>query len=275
MSELVFTAGERATLDLRDSAGDVTVKDWDGPTIKVESPATPYVLREQDKFRLRLPEGGVVSLPIGLPAEVLVPAAVRVRVTRAGGETDVRPVAGEAAGAARSSGGDAAPRDFAEFADVMADYGKRIFRDVARSVRSSGTDVSDDLARKLEEAAERIDESARRAAERVQREVERVQREVERQDVHVRRVAGHVEARARHVAERAARHAERHAERAAHHAERGARRGRWWFNEQMGETPSSPNPPATEAERLAIMQMLRDGKINAEQASTLLDALGG
>jgi hypothetical protein len=288
MSELVFTAGERATLDLRDSAGDVTVKDWDGPTIKVEAPATPYVLREQDTFRLRLPEGGVVSLPIGLPAEVLVPAAVRVRVTRAGGETDVRPVTGDSAGAARSSGEDAAPRDFTEFADVMADYGKRIFRDVARSVRSSGTGVSDDVARKLEEAAERIDESARRAAERVQREVDRIQREVGRQDVHVRRAAEHVESRARHVAERAARHAERHAERVARHAERavsrtersverGARRGRWWFNEAMGQASSSATtgPRATEAERLAIMEMLRDGKVSAEQAATLLDALGG
>jgi hypothetical protein len=34
-------------------------------------------------------------------------------------------------------------------------------------------------------------------------------------------------------------------------------------------------PRATEEERLAIMQMLRDGKITAEQAATLLDALGG
>src|SRR5688572_19600731 len=126
MSELVFTAGERATLDLRDSAGDVTVKDWDGPTIKVESPAAPYVLREQDTFRLRLPEGGVVSLPIGLPAEVLVPATVRVRVTRAGGETDVRPVESgkSAAGSAGDPTGDA-PREFTDFADMMADYGKR------------------------------------------------------------------------------------------------------------------------------------------------------
>ena len=291
MTELVFTAGERAILDLRDSAGSVTVKDWDGPTIKVEAPATPYVLREQDTFRLRLSEGGVISLPIGLPAEVLVPASVRVRVTRAGGETEVRPTTAESADVGeRASRPGEAPRDFTEFADVMADYGKRIFRDVARSVRGSGTGVSDDVARKLEEAAERIDESARRAAERVQHEVERIQREVERQDVHVRRAAEHVEARARHVAERAAHHAERHAERASRHAERavsraersverGARRGRWWFNERMDEwsgTPrTAPEPRVSAAERIAIMEMLRDGKISAQQAATLLDALGG
>ena len=42
---------------------------------------------------------------------------------------------------------------------------------------------------------------------------------------------------------------------------------------------SAPNPEtkprATESERLTIMQMLRVGKISAQQAATLLDALGG
>src|SRR5512132_2561672 len=128
MTELVFTAGERATLDLRDSSGQVTIKDWDGATIKVEAPATPYVLREQDTFRMRLPEGAVVSLPIGLPAEVIAPPAVRLRVTRAGGETEVRsvPAGASSASSAGSPPSPDGPRDFAEFADVMADYGKRI-----------------------------------------------------------------------------------------------------------------------------------------------------
>ena len=263
MTELVFTAGERAILDLRDSAGDVTVKDWDGPTIKVEAPATPYVLREQDTFRLRLSEGGVISLPIGLPAEVLAPGAVRVRVTRAGGETEVRAASpgGSASGAGRPSG--AAP-DFTDLADAVADHGKRIFREVARTVRSSGTGVSDDVARKLEEAAERLDETARRAAERAVRHAER----------HAERAVPNVE---RH-AERATRHAER----AGQRVERGARRGRWWFTERMDEwgaggagTARTQAPRASESERLTIMQMLRDGKISAEQAATLLDALGG
>lgn len=288
MDELVFTAGERAVLDLRDSAGEVMIKDWDGPTIKVEARATPYVLREQDTFRLRLPEGGVISLPIGLPAEVLAPMAVRVRVTRAGGETEVRPAPAGTDGRAPSGDGPATPpRDFTEFADLMADYGKRIFKDVARTVRSSGTDVSGDVARKLEEAAERIDETARRAAERIQREVERTVAATERYEGHGRRAAEHAEARARSVAEKVAHHAEKHAERAARHveraahrAERGVKRGRWWFTEHMDEwaapRATRPEPPrASEAERLAIMQMLRDGKVSVEQAATLLDALGG
>lgn len=283
MSELVYTAGERATLDLRDSSGEVVVKDWDGATIKIEAPATPHVLRDQDNFRLRLPEGGTISLPIGLPAEVISSGSVRLKVTRAGGETAVRAEAPSGKGERAAAAG--APRDFTEFADVMADYGKRIFRDVARSVRASGTTKSDDFARKIEEAAERIDEKARQAAERLQREVERAVASAERYEDHGRRAAAHAEERARRVAEKVARHAERHAERAAHraerHAERAARRGRWWFNERYDDTDegprgaAEPRPKASEAERLAIMQMLRDGKISADQAATLLDALGG
>ncbi len=283
---LVFSAGERATLDLRDSAGEVTIKDWDGATIKVEAPATPYVLREQDVFRMRLPEGGAISLPIGLPVEVAAPGAVRLRVTRAGGQTDVRAVAATSVGdgASRDSAGPTTPpRDFTEFAEVMADYGKRIARDVARSVRSSGIGGSDDMARKLEEVAERIDEKARQAAERLQREVERTVAHAERYETHGRRAAAHAEERARRVAERVARHAQRHAERhagrEARRAERGARRGRWWFAERPGDVPGGerpqPTPSATSAERMTIMQMLQDGKITADQAARLLDALGG
>lgn len=282
MTDLTFTVGERVTLDLRDCRGDITLRDWDGATLKVtaEPESQPYVLREQDMFRIRLSAGGMVSLPIGLPAEVRVPDVVRLRVQRAGGETDVRPVTG--AGSRGDSDGDTGsrdgdePRDFAEFADRMSDYSRRIFQDVARAVRSNGAGASDDMARKLEEAAERIDETARRAAERVQREVERTVAKAERYEEHGRRAAQHAEERARRVAERVARHTQREAERAGRRA-----RGRWWFTEaaegwaRTGGAGETERRRATEEERLTIMQMLRDGKISAEQAAQLLDALGG
>ena len=294
MTELVFTAGERVTLDLRDSTGQITIKDWDGATIKVEAPATPYVLREQDTFRMRLPEGGTISLPLGREAEVIAPERVRLRVTRAGGETEVRAAPAGSSSAATSGPSGAPPRDFTEFADVMADYGKRIMGDIARSVRASGTGVSDDVARKLEEAAEKIEEKARQAAERLQREVERTVASAERHESHGRRTASHVGEQARRVAERVARHAERHAEREAHRAERvarhvervveraatrGTRRNRWWFAEESdqpgGARRPADEPKASQDERLAIMKMLSEGKINADQAARLLDALGG
>ena len=292
MTELTFTAGTRATLDLRGSVGEVSIMDWDGATIKlnVEAQTAPYVLREGDTFRIKLAQGGTISLPLGLPVEVTAPPAVRVRVQRAGGETEVRsaPAAGSEATA---SGGEEAPRDFTAFADVMSDYGKRIFDDVAKAVRASGAGVSEDVARRLEEASGKIDETARRAAERIQREVERTVSQAEKYESHGRHPAERMEEKAKHVAERVARHAERQAEREAHRAERfaahvgrRASRGRGWFAERMNDwaecavqsgKPAAEQPKATEQERLTIIQMLRDGKISAEQASQLLDALDG
>lgn len=273
MTELTFTVGERATLDLRDSAGEVTIKDWDGATLKVEAGAgSPYVLREGDTFRLKLPEGGTVSLPIGLPVEVTAPASIRLRVTRAGGETDVRAVP------ERDDAGAGPVRDFSEFAEVMSEQGRRVVEEVARAVRASGSGVSEEVARKLDHAADKIDETARRAAERIQRELERTVSVAERYEEHGRRAAHHAEERLRRMNERLQR-------RAAREAERGARRashGRSWLAERLEEwaeaqsrRPSAPQQGATEAERLAVLQMLREGKISAEQAAHLLDALGG
>src|SRR6266508_4072856 len=87
MTESTFSAGQRAVFDLQDSSGTITIKDGDsdgdGPTIRIaaEGEQTPFVLREGDTFRVRMP-GGTVALPAGLPAEVSVPPAVQLRVER-------------------------------------------------------------------------------------------------------------------------------------------------------------------------------------------------
>ena len=86
--------------------------------------------------------------------------------------------------------------------------------------------------------------------------------------------------RAQEAAERARRQAERATERAKMRAERTARkhehRGhgmRWTWS-----PPQSPPPPAepvSDAERMAILQMVQDKKITADQAAQLLSALEG
>ena len=270
MTELTFTAGARATLDLRDSTGEVEIKDWDGATIKIASATEtpPFVLKDQDTFRIRLDGGGAVSLPLGLPAEVVAPAAVQLKVTRAGGETTVRAAPGEAQ--APDGLPKDAPVDVAAFADMVSEHGRRIFAEVTRAVRTGGAGVSEEVARRMEEAAERIDEQARRVAERVQREVERTLHAVE-----------HADDRARRRAERVEEHARRAAERTAERAQRAAARGRWWFTEKLDEWAAGQGGAraarpagATQAERLAVLQMLQEGKITSEQAAKLLDALG-
>ena len=91
--------------------------------------------------------------------------------------------------------------------------------------------------------------------------------------------------RAAKRAEEAARRAERLAERHARHGKHGLIVGRWNWDLKGGpKPPAPPAPPAlparpsepvTEGERMAILKMLADKKITAEQAEQLLAALEG
>ena len=86
--------------------------------------------------------------------------------------------------------------------------------------------------------------------------------------------------RAREAAERARRQAERSTERARVRAERAGRRHaqygpgvRW-----TGVPPQPLRPPAepiSDAERMAILKMVQDKKITADEAARLLAALEG
>lgn len=84
-------------------------------------------------------------------------------------------------------------------------------------------------------------------------------------------------------AEAHAHRAEEHAQRLAEKAEAHAARMRGWQAKWSTPQPGSPTPPrqekmspeALEGERLAILKMLAEGKINTEQAESLLTALEG
>ena len=250
MTELTFSAGQRVTLDLRDCRGDVRVEDGDPETVKVTTAdaAAPFVLRDGDTFRIRLGAGGAVAVPPEVPLEVIVPAAVRLRLARRG-ETEVirqEPAgAAGAAGAAGTAGGreDPLPVDLSEFVRTMSEQTRRIFDQMTEKVRQGGfdaTEATDEVARRLDEAAERIDEQVQRVAARVEREVEKAfgvaERASRRAGDQQRHSAGRqqqAEERARHHAERAAARAARMGERAGERSERRAGRGRWWFTDKL------------------------------------------
>jgi hypothetical protein len=86
--------------------------------------------------------------------------------------------------------------------------------------------------------------------------------------------------------EQASRRAARQAEDAARRVERGARRaeqriranvnvGRWNWDLTPKGVPLPPGEPVREEERLAILKMLQDKKITADEAEKLLSALEG
>jgi hypothetical protein len=85
-------------------------------------------------------------------------------------------------------------------------------------------------------------------------------------------------ARAAKRAEEAARRVERHAERHARRWRGNVKVGRW--NWEMGPRgvpapPTPPSEPVAEEERMAVLKMLAEKKITAEQAEQLLNALEG
>lgn len=86
-------------------------------------------------------------------------------------------------------------------------------------------------------------------------------------------------ARATKRADEAVRRAERHAARHAGHAKRGLVIGRWtWDFKGAPKPPTPPEPPSepvSEEERMAILKMLAEKKITAQQAEELLNALDG
>jgi len=107
---------------------------------------------------------------------------------------------------------------------------------------------------------------------------ERISRQV---DQATARAAKRVEEAGRR-AEEAGRRAERHAARHARHAKSGLIVGRWNWDFKNGprppRPPMPPEPPAepvSDAERMAILKMLADNKISAQQAEELLNALDG
>ena len=94
----------------------------------------------------------------------------------------------------------------------------------------------------------------------------------------ISRQVGQATARAAKRAEEAARRVERHAERQARRWRGNMETGPWnWESGPRGvpTPPTPPSEPVAEEERMAILKMLADKKITAEQAEQLLNALEG
>jgi len=113
-----------------------------------------------------------------------------------------------------------------------------------------------------------LEEIARREAERARREVERALRRAEAQAEKIRR-------RAEKKAEKARLRMERSRRRAEAKTRRAARKGRLEWRLEWGAGRRPAGEPVTEEERLLVLRMLQEGKITAEEAARLLEALEG
>lgn len=97
---------------------------------------------------------------------------------------------------------------------------------------------------------------------------------------HAEKIGRQAEEVARKASERAQRHAERMARQAERQGQRwGAGAGGWWRPPSPPQPPPRPATPPSQRpgsseERLMILRMVADGRITAEEAARLLDALG-
>lgn len=108
---------------------------------------------------------------------------------------------------------------------------------------------------------------------------ERISRQVERATGQAAKRAEEAARRAERLAQDAAKRAERHAERHARRFKGGFEVGRWNWDLGLKGMPTPPGAPKSEPvadeERMAILKMLQEKKITADQAEQLLKALEG
>jgi hypothetical protein len=220
-------------------------------------------------FDLRRTDGGHIDVRLPLQDRAEEPGIVRGRL--GDGQAKVRV---ESEGSLRVIGSGRDERSEATGEGWFEGLGEEIRN--AFSAFATGQGFDFDFEQRVrdhaEKVRERVEENARRAAEQAEQRVREA----------TQRTAESVERQVRRATERAQRNAER--------AARGAERHGWSWNWQGqpfgGGRPASawptpppppappPRPRATEEERLAVLRMLSEGKITAEDASRLLEALG-
>ena len=272
-TELTFSAGERATLDLRDSEGDVRIEDGEPETVRISSSGgrSPFVLREGGHLPHPPRRRGPHRRRPGHHDQGDRPCGGAPAPHPAGRDGGHPPGAcGDGAGAAgsgrrRRRGRAPAPAkgpppvDLSEFARYMSEQSRRIFDQMTEKVRQGGFDANvatEDVARRLDEAAGRIDEQVQRVAVRVEREVERAFDFVGRAAKRTEGQHRHEVHRQHRAEERAQRHAERSGERAQRATERATERaGRRPHGGAGGSASAwrrpSARPPAESAARRA------------------------
>ncbi|MGE5376284.1 MAG: SHOCT-like domain-containing protein [Bacteroidota bacterium] len=248
--------GARGNLYIKNAQSDVSIRDVDG-NINIETVADDLALRgARGNIKVNVGEDVVVYLEPRDDGEYLVtagddilmvlPTAANATVTMQGDEIDV-------AWPGIKNDPEATQRT------VVLGNGS------AKITLSAGGDIR--LSNQAN-AAESADEFGNFAAMNFDWSGfgERISRQVQAATT-----------RAARTAEDAARRAERHAERQARRWGRTPPPGAWDFGPKGFPPPpgASKSEPVAEEERMAILKMLQEKKITAEQAEQLLQALEG
>jgi hypothetical protein len=271
-----------ADLAVREAAGNLTVSAVADVAVTLEPVAgRAYRVRAGRDLRLRLPpdasarvhvEKGARAVRVGLPDVVPSHEDGRTTVTLGAGEAQIELAAGgqvvvAAIGAEAGSAagiGAQVGHDIGVMADELAAQVEGQVGAMLALLNERLVELADTLPGKLREWG--VDE------DEIGRVTVRIQRAVERAGQRAQHQAEHAVRRAERRLATARRREARRAHRAEHHAgSRGAWSGRWVA---VAPVPA-PREPVTTQERLAVLRMLQEQRISAEQADQLLAALEG
>lgn len=236
------------------------------------APHQAYNFTANGDIICRVPPSASARLAVQCHGELSVDV-LGARVERQNGQYTVTLGAGEASVAFQANS-DVAISDVTVGSSGVAesgdDFGDRLSEQIEAQVAAKMAEIERELNVQFGDLnlnlsglgrmnAQDIAARARRAAETARRKTEAAQRKVEA----------------------AQRRAERVAQRHAEHAQAHAKRRGWGFNFSVPAPPRPPTPPkppadpVSDAERLAVLQMLEQGKITAADAEKLLAALEG
>jgi SHOCT-like protein len=249
--------GAKGDLYIKNVGGDVSIRDVDG-SVTLDSVADDLALRgARGNIKVNVGEDvvvylepkvdGIYSITAGEDILLVLKPNANVTLTMNGDEIDV------------DWPGVESQRDVTQRVLVLGDGSAKITLRAGGDIRVTNDANAGNSAEEFGNfAGMNFDWSG--FGERISRQVEQAT------------------ARAAKRAEEAARRVERHAERQSRRWRGAANAGPWnWDFGPKGvpTPPTSPSEPVAEEERMAILKMLSDKKITAEQAEQLLNALEG
>ena len=261
MFEQEVPAEGKLELNVFACRGDVEVLGHDAPTLRVaaQDPQTEYHVREEGHWFI-VEASGAVRIDVPRAAQLFVVAGPRsVEVHNVEGECTIR-----------WAGDDQVVETATVFAREFSDVGRRLGADFGRL----GRDLGEQFGRTFGAwgRGDFDDQSASRPRRRGRRRGAGID-----VDAFIRRAEEGAERFARAAEERAERFAQRTEERmqqAKQRAEGRRPRPAGEANTAAGHTEGAAETAATVAEeRRAVLTMLQEGKISAEQAEELLQAL--
>ena len=261
MFEQEVPAEGKLELNVFACRGDVEVLGHDAATLRVaaQDPQIEYHVREED-HRFIVEASGAVRID--------VPRATQLSVVAGPRQVSVHNVEGEFT--VRSASDDQVVETATVFAREFSDVGRRLGADFGRL----GRDLGEQFGRTFGawgrgDFDDQSDSQPRRRGRRRGAGID--------VDAFIRRAEEGAERFARAAEERAERFAQRTEERmqqAKHRAEGRRPRPAGEANTAAGHTEGAAETAATVAEeRRAVLTMLQEGKISAEQAEELLQAL--